>query len=75
MAVLFKGLHMVWLYIDDVLLMTKYNDKYHLNALEKFPQRLAEVGLKVNAEKLFFGQIDTEYIYFCVYDNGVRHLS
>ena len=33
------------------------------------------MGLKVNAKKLFFGQIDTEYIYFLVYNNGLRHLS
>ena len=75
MAVLFKVLHMVCVYIDDVLVMTNHNYKYHLNALETFLQRLAEVGIKVNSDNVFFGQIDTEYIYFWVYNNGVRQLS
>ena len=38
-------------YIDDVLVITKNNFKDNLKSLERVPQRLAEAGLKVNAEK------------------------
>ena len=54
MAVLFKVLHMVCVYIDDVLVITNHNSKYHLNGLETFLQRLTEVGIKVNSDNVFF---------------------
>ena len=53
---LFDGFNMVCAYIDDVLIITKNNLEYHLKSLERVLQRLAEAGLKVNAEKYFFGR-------------------
>ena len=38
-------------YIDYVLIITKNDFMYHINALEKVLQRSKESGSKVNAEK------------------------
>ena len=51
-------------YIDYVLLITMNYFKDYINALDEFLQRLTEVGLRVNAENLLFGQTETEYIGF-----------
>ena len=61
---LFEGLDMVHAYIDDVLVINKNNFKGHLKSLERVLQRLAEEGLKLNAEKSLFGQTETEYLGF-----------
>ena len=47
----FDGFDMVRAYIDDILVINKNNFKDHLKALNRVIQRLAEAGLKVNAEK------------------------
>ena len=65
---------MVCAYIDDVLVVTKNYFKVPLKALEKVLKILAEVGLKVNAERYVFNQIETEYIGFWISRNGVRPL-
>ena len=41
---------MVRAYIDEILVITKNNFEDHIKALDRFLQRLAEAGLKVNAE-------------------------
>ena len=61
---IFDGFDMVCAYIDDVLVITKNNFKDHLKSLDRFLQRLAESGLKVNPEKYFFGQIETGCLGF-----------
>ena len=61
---IFDGFNMVCAYIDDVLVITKHNFKDHLKALDRVLQRFEEAGLKVNAEKSFFGQTETEYLGF-----------
>ena len=53
MSEIFHGLDMVHAYIDDVLVITKINFEDHLKALDEVLQKLAEAGLKVNAEKFF----------------------
>ena len=53
---LFDGFNMVRNYIDDVIVITKYNYEDHLKALDGVLQRLAEAGLKVNAEKIISGR-------------------
>ena len=65
---------MVCAYIYDVLVITKNHSKDHLKALNMDLQRLAETGLKLNAEKSFFGKPEREYIGFWVNNNGVRPL-
>ena len=69
---LFKGFKMVRPYIDEIILISKNEFKYHINSLEKFLQRISEVVFKVNAEKSFFGKTETEYLGFWVSNNGVR---
>ena len=65
---------MVRAYIDDVLVITKNNFEDNIKALDRVLQILAEAGFKVNIEKSFFGQIETEYLGFWVSNNGVRPL-
>ena len=62
-------------YIDDVLVITKNNVQDHLKSLDRFLQRLTEVGLKVNTEKAFFGLTETEYLSLWVINDRVRPLS
>ena len=66
---------MVGAYIDDVLVITKNNVQDHLKSLDRFLQRLTEVGLKLNQEIIFFGRTETEYLGFWVGNNGVIPLS
>ena len=47
---LFKGLDTVHAYIDGVLVITNKCFIDHLKALEKFLQKLAEAGLKLNVK-------------------------
>ena len=72
---LFDGFVMVRVYIDDVLVINKNNSEDHLKALDKVLQRLLDAGLKVNAEKPFFGKTETEYLGFWVSNNVIRLLS
>ena len=53
---LFQGFEEVRAYIDDILLITKSDWNDHLIKLEKIFEKLAQAGLKVNAEKSFFGR-------------------
>ena len=45
----FDGFDTVHAYIDDVLVITKNNFEDHLKEIDRFIQRLAKAGLKVNA--------------------------
>ena len=72
---LFEGFDIVCAYINNVTTITKDEFADHLKALEKFLQKLAEAGLKVNAENSFFGRTETEYLSFWVSNNGVMPLS
>ena len=65
---------MVRAYIDDVLVITKNNFEDNIKSLDRILQILAEAGFKVNIEKSFFVQIETEYLGFWVSNNGVRPL-
>ena len=61
---------MVRLYIDNVLVITKDEFKYHLNVLMKFLLLVMESVLKVNAENPLFGLTETEYLGFWVSRDG-----
>ena len=71
---LFDGFFMVRAYIDGVLVITKNNFEDHLKVLDKVLQIFVEAGLKVNAEKSFFGQTETEYFGFWLINNKIRLL-
>ena len=47
---------MVYLYIDDILVITQTNFEDHLKALDRVLQRLAEAVLKEITGKSFFVQ-------------------
>ena len=49
----FDGFDMVRAYIYDVLVITKNDFEDYLKSLDRVLQRIAEAGLKVNAEKYF----------------------
>ena len=72
---LFQGFDEVRAYIDDVLVITKENYDNHLVALERVLQRLAEAGLKVNADKSFFCRTEIEYLGFWVSKQGIQPLT
>ena len=63
---------MVHEYIDDVLFITENNCEDHLEYLDRVLQRLAEAGLKVNAERSFFRKTETGYLDFSVSNTRVR---
>ena len=72
---LFWGLEYVRAYLDDVLLITKGDWQDHLDKLEQVLERLQQAGLKINAEKSFFGRPETEYLGYWVTREGVKPLS
>ena len=72
---LFDGFDMVRAYIYDILVIAKNIFEDHLKVLDRILQRLAEAGLKVNAEKSFLGRTETGYLGFWLINDGVRPLS
>lgn len=71
MSELMEGLEFVRTYLDDCLVITKGDFQEHLESLEKVLLRLAEAGLKVNAEKSFFGRAELEYLGYWVTREGI----
>ena len=72
---MFQGFNEVRAYIDNVLVITKENYDTHLVVLERVLQRLEEAGLKVNADKSFFGRITIEYLGFWVSKEYIQPLK
>jgi len=72
---LFQGFEYVRAYIDDVLLVSSSDWNDHLQKLDKVLAKLGEAGLKVNADKSFFGRHECEYLGFWVTRDGVRPLA
>ena len=72
---LFEGFKNVRAYIDDLLVINKGDWDEHLDILDKVLQRLAEAGLKVNAEKSFFGRPECEYLGYWVTQDGIKPLD
>ena len=75
MSKLMCGLEFVRVYIDDLLLLTMDNFEDHLHKMDLVLQQLQEAGLKVNAEKSFFGRTETDYLRFHVCRKGIRPLN
>ena len=66
---------MVRVYIYEVLVITKHNFADHMKALEKVLQKLAEAGLKVKTEILFFRRTETKYLRLWVCkEQGKTHI-
>ena len=71
----FEGFYTICAYIDNVLIINKYDFADHLTKLQKFLQKIAEVGLKLNPEKSFLRQKETDYLNLWMSKNGERTLS
>ena len=72
MSNLMEDLEYCRAYIDDLLVLTKGDWKQHLDNLEKVLCRLKEAGLKVNANKSFFGKTELEYLGYWITRNGIQ---
>ena len=65
------GLEFIRAYLDDLLVLTKSDWANHLECLCRVLQWLAEAGLKVNANKSKFGQLEIEYLGFWISHDGI----
>ena len=74
MAELFQGLEFVQAYIDDLLICTNDSFQDHLDKLDLVLRKLGEAGLKVNANKSFFGRHELEYLGYWISREGVQPL-
>ena len=59
-------------YIDDLLAVTKGSFDDHLEQLEEIFHRCQKAGLKVNADKSFFGVNEIEYLGYIVTPEGIK---
>jgi len=60
------------MYIDDLLCITKGSLDDHLAKLRRVLIRLRDTGLKVNACKLFFCAVETEYLGCVLSRDGIK---
>ena len=73
MTELMEGLEYVQAYIDDLLVITRASLEDHLAKLKEVLIRLREAGLKVNAKKLSFCAMKTEYLGYILTRDGINH--
>ena len=62
MSNLMATLEFVQTYLDDLLIITKGSLEDHLEKLCMVLTRLQDAGLKINADKLNFCTLETEYL-------------
>jgi hypothetical protein len=74
MSDLMAGLEFVCTYLDDLLVLTSGNWTDHMDKLQEVLRRIREAGLKVNADKSFFGQGELEYLGYWVIQDGIQPL-
>ena len=72
MSGLMAGLEFVRTYLDDILIISSLHFSDHLNKLEQALICIQKAGLKVNAEKSFFGKGEIEYLGYWVTREGVQ---
>ena len=72
MSRLMAGLEFVRTYLDDVLIISKGTFADHLTKLDVCLARIAKTGLKINADKSFFGKNEIEYLGYWVTRQGVQ---
>ena len=65
-------LEFVRTYFDDLLCITEGSLKDHLSKLREVFNKLQEAGLKVNADKLKFCAIETEYLGYILTRDGIK---
>ena len=74
MSSLMAGLEFVRVYLDDCLILNKTTFTDHLTKLALAFQRLSDAGLRVNADKSFFGRDAIEYLGYWVTREGIQPL-
>ena len=74
MSGLMAGLDFVRVYLDDCLILNKSTFADHLQKLRQTLQRLSDAGLRINAEKSYFGRGEIEYLGYWVTRNGIQPL-
>jgi Reverse transcriptase (RNA-dependent DNA polymerase) len=75
MSSLFDDLEYVMTYIDDLLTISKGNCSEHLQQLDVVLQRIKDAGLKVNANKSFFGKPELEYLGYWITRIGIQPVT
>ena len=75
MSTLMQDLEYVRTYIDDLLCITSGDWQDHLVKLKEVFQCLRDAGLKVNANKSFFGKSELEYLGFWVTRKGIQPVA
>ena len=74
-SILMARLEFVRSYIDDLLVTTMSTWEDHLNCLDTVFQRLSQAGLKVNAQKSFFGRSELEYLGYWITRDGIQPVA
>jgi transposase InsO family protein len=74
MSSLMAGLDCVRVYLDDCLVLNKTTFQDHLAKLELALKRISDAGLRINAEKSYFGRGAIEYLGYWVTREGIQPL-
>ena len=74
MSSLMAGLEFVRVYLDDCLVISTTTFEDHLVKLSLCLQRISDAGLRINAEKSYFGRDAIEYLGYWVTRNGIQPL-
>jgi hypothetical protein len=72
MSELMETLEYVRAYLDDLLCISKSSLEDHLEKLEEVLRRLCNAGFKVNAAKLTFCALETEYLGYVLTRDGIK---
>ena len=64
-----------FLYIDNLLVLTKGGWTDHLHKLELTFNKLKVKGLKCSTETLFFGKTEKEYLGFWETRDGIKPIN
>ena len=72
MSELLATLEFIRTYIGDLLCITKGSLDDHLAKLRRVLTRLQDAGLKVNAHKSFFCAVETEYLGYVLFRDGIK---
>ena len=63
---LFTDLDYIRAYIDDIIVLTKSTWEDHFVHLEQVSTQIIKAGIKVNANKTFFGKSKLEYLGYYI---------
>ena len=75
MSELMAGLEFCRAYLDNLLIISKWDFDQHLENLEHALTRLSEAGLKINASKSHFCQSELEYLGYWITQSGIHPVA